>query len=137
MGCEDNYWVRYRIAMSNHKDPRRARWKETSLCTRTWNNSVLQFVKTADVLSPDLGFMARDTVEILCQVLDVCPWFEFGELALHGSDEEDMVSSEAAEYFVSEESEGSPDVAAEEQDLFRAILAQVGYSVSNGETYPP
>lgn len=42
---DKNYWVRYRIAVMNQKHPERTVWKESSICTRTWNNSVLQFMK--------------------------------------------------------------------------------------------
>lgn len=45
-----NYWVRYRIAVMNQKHPERTVWKESSICTRTWNNSVLQFMKVRRLL---------------------------------------------------------------------------------------
>ena len=40
-----NFWVRYRIAVENQKNHAATVWKESSICTRTWNNSVLQFMK--------------------------------------------------------------------------------------------
>ena len=44
-GLERNYWVKYRIAILNQKYPERTEWKEAAICTKTWNNSVLQFMK--------------------------------------------------------------------------------------------
>ncbi len=44
-GLERNYWVKYRIAILNQKHPERTEWKEAAICTKTWNNSVLQFMK--------------------------------------------------------------------------------------------
>lgn len=44
-GLERNFWVKYRIAILNQKYPERTEWKEASICTKTWNNSVLQFMK--------------------------------------------------------------------------------------------
>ena len=44
-GLERNFWVKYRIAILNQKYPDRTDWKESSICTKTWNNSVLQFMK--------------------------------------------------------------------------------------------
>ena len=44
-GLERNFWVKYRIAILNQKYPDRTEWKESSICTKTWNNSVLQFMK--------------------------------------------------------------------------------------------
>ena len=55
-------------------------WRESSLCTRTWNNSVLQFLKVSDMLEHDAGFLLRDTVTFSCTVLDCCPWFDFAEV---------------------------------------------------------
>jgi hypothetical protein len=55
-------------------------WKESSICTKTWNNSVLQFMKVSDMLETDAGFLVRDTVVFVCEILDCCPWFEFSDL---------------------------------------------------------
>lgn len=46
-GLERNFWVKYRIAIVNQKYPERTEWKESSICTKTWNNSVLQFMKAS------------------------------------------------------------------------------------------
>lgn len=50
------------------------------MCTKTWNNTVLQFMKVSDMLEPDAGFLMRDTVVFVCEILDCCPWFEFSDL---------------------------------------------------------
>ena len=42
---ERNFWVKHRIAVVNQKQPLRTEWKESAICTKTWNNSVLQFMK--------------------------------------------------------------------------------------------
>lgn len=75
-----NYWVRYRMAVLNQKNPGKTVWKESSICTKTWNNSVLQFMKVSDMLEMDAGFLVRDTVVFVCEILDCCPWFEFSDL---------------------------------------------------------
>lgn len=46
-GPERNFWVKYRIAIMNQRHPERTEWKESSICTKTWNNSVLQFLKAS------------------------------------------------------------------------------------------
>ncbi|KAL2237474.1 UNVERIFIED_CONTAM: hypothetical protein Sindi_0939100, partial [Sesamum indicum] len=47
---------------------------------KTWNNSVIQFMKVSDMLEADAGFLLRDTVVFVCEILDYCPWFEFSDL---------------------------------------------------------
>jgi hypothetical protein len=64
----------------NQKNPAKTVWKESSICTKTWNNSVLQFMKVSDMLETDAGFLVRDTVVFVCEILDCCPWFEFSDL---------------------------------------------------------
>jgi hypothetical protein len=75
-----NFWVRYKMAVVNQKHSDRTVWKESSICTKTWNNSVLQFMKVSDMVEPDAGFLVRDTVVFVCEILDCCPWFEFSDL---------------------------------------------------------
>jgi hypothetical protein len=77
---DKNFWVRYRMAVVNQKNPSKTVWKESSICTKTWNNSVLQFMKVSDMLETDAGFLVRDTVVFVCEILDCCPWFEFSDL---------------------------------------------------------
>lgn len=64
----------------NQKNPSKTVWKESSICTKTWNNSVLQFMKVSDMMEADAGFLLRDTVVFVCEILDCCPWFEFADL---------------------------------------------------------
>lgn len=68
------------MAVVNQKNPAKTVWKESSICTKTWNNSVLQFMKVSDMLEVDAGFLVRDTVVFVCEILDCCPWFEFSDL---------------------------------------------------------
>ncbi len=44
-GPDHNFWVKYRIAVLNQKRPDRTVWKDSAICTKQWNNSVLQFMK--------------------------------------------------------------------------------------------
>lgn len=69
----------------NQKNPSKTVWKESSICTKTWNNSVLQFMKVSDMLEADAGFLLRDTVVFVCEILDCCPWFEFSDLEVSRS----------------------------------------------------
>ena len=77
-----NFWVRYRIAVVHQRNPERTSWRESSICTRTWNNSVLQFMKASEMVEPDAGLVARDTAVFACEVLECCPWFEFGDVEI-------------------------------------------------------
>ncbi len=43
----------------NQKRPERTEWKESAICTKSWNNSVLQFVKVSDMCDPDAGFLHK------------------------------------------------------------------------------
>jgi hypothetical protein len=42
---ERNHWVKSRIAVVNQRRPERTEWKESAICTKTWNNSVLQVMR--------------------------------------------------------------------------------------------
>lgn len=46
---ERNFWVKYRIAVVNQRHPDRTEWKDSAICTKTWNNSVLQFMKVSSL----------------------------------------------------------------------------------------
>lgn len=72
------------MAVVNQKYPAKTVWKESSICTKTWNNSVLQFMKVSDMLEAEAGFLVRDTVVFVCEILDCCPWFEFSDLEVSG-----------------------------------------------------
>jgi hypothetical protein len=37
-------------------------------------------MKVSDMVEPDAGFLVRDTVVFVCEILDCCPWFEFSDL---------------------------------------------------------
>ena len=36
--------VKSRVAVLNQKHPERTIWKESAICTKTWNSSVLQLI---------------------------------------------------------------------------------------------
>lgn len=46
-GQERNFWVKSRVAVLNQRYPERTEWKESAICTKTWNNSVLQLVQAS------------------------------------------------------------------------------------------
>lgn len=67
-----SYWVRYRAAIMNQKAPEKTQWREGSVYTRSWNNSVLQFPRMAT--SPDSGRVLRDSLLVAVEILEVKPW---------------------------------------------------------------
>lgn len=122
---DKNFWVRYRMAVVNQKSAAKTVWKESSICTKTWNNSVLQFMKVSDMLEADAGFLVRDTVIFVCEIIDCCPWFEFSDLeVLASDDDQDALSTDPDELVDSEDSEG---ISGDEEDIFRNLLARAGF----------
>jgi hypothetical protein len=77
---DKNFWVHYKMAILNQKNSLKTVCKESSICTKTWNNSVLQFMKVSDILDTEAGFLARDSVVFVCEIIDCCPWFDFSDL---------------------------------------------------------
>ena len=54
---ERNHWVKSRIAVVNQRRPERTEWKESAICTKTWNNSVLQVMRVRPaVMAVRVGF---------------------------------------------------------------------------------
>ncbi|KAK8602582.1 hypothetical protein V6N13_057786 [Hibiscus sabdariffa] len=132
-GCDPdkNFWVRYRMAVVNQKNPAKTVWKESSICTKTWNNSVLQFMKVSDMLEADAGFLVRDTVVFVCEILDCCPWFEFSDLeVLASEDDQDALTTDPDEVIDSEDSEG---ISGDEDDVFRKLLSRAGFHITYGD----
>ncbi|XP_010250219.1 PREDICTED: uncharacterized protein LOC104592509 isoform X2 [Nelumbo nucifera] len=128
---DKNFWVRYRMAVVNQKNPAKTVWKESSICTKTWNNSVLQFMKVSDMLEADAGFLVRDTVVFVCEIIDCCPWFEFSDLeVLASEDDQDALSTDPDELIDSEDSEG---ISGDEEDIFRNLLARAGFHLTYGD----
>lgn len=128
---DKNFWVRYRMAVLNQKNPSKTVWKESSICTKTWNNSVLQFMKVSDMLEADAGFLVRDTVVFVCEILDCCPWFEFSDLEVFASeDDQDALTTDPDELVDSEDSEG---IGGDEEDIFRNLLSRAGFHLTYGD----
>ncbi|KAG7567707.1 MATH/TRAF domain [Arabidopsis thaliana x Arabidopsis arenosa] len=128
---DNNFWVKYKMGILNQKNPAKSVWKESSICTKTWNNSVLQFMKVSDMLEADAGFLVRDTVVFVCEILDCCPWFEFSDLeVLASDDDQDALTTDPDEIIDSEESEG---ISGDEEDTFRDFLSQAGFHLTFGE----
>ncbi|XP_071701856.1 uncharacterized protein [Rutidosis leptorrhynchoides] len=128
---DKNFWVKYRMAVLNQKNPSKTVWKESSICTKTWNNSVLQFMKVSDMLEADAGFLVRDTVVFVCEILDCCPWFEFADLEVYASeDDQDALTTDPDELIDSEDSEG---ISGDEEDMFRNILSGAGFHLTYGD----
>ncbi|KAL4181746.1 hypothetical protein AMTRI_Chr12g272620 [Amborella trichopoda] len=131
---DKNFWVRYRMAVVNQKNPSKTVWKESSICTKTWNNSVLQFMKVSDMLEQDAGFLVRDTVVFVCEIMDCCPWLEFSDLEVMASDDDrDALSTDPDELIDSDESEGA---SGDEEDVFRNLLARAGFHLTYGDNPP-
>ncbi|KAF3683562.1 putative calcium uptake protein 1, mitochondrial-like [Capsicum annuum] len=127
---EKNFWVKYRMAILNQKSHSKTVWKESSICTKTWNNSVLQFMKVSDMLETDAGFLVRDTVVFVCEILDCCPWFDFADLeVLASEDDQDALTTDPDELIDSEDSEGISD----EEDIFRNLLSGAGFHLTYGD----
>ncbi|RWW68410.1 hypothetical protein BHE74_00024064 [Ensete ventricosum] len=109
---DKNFWVRYKMAVVNQKNPAKTVWKESSICTKTWNNSVLQFMKVSDLLESDAGFLFRDTVVFASE------------------DEQDALSTDPDELIESEDSEG---ISGDEEDMFRNLLSRAGFHLTYGD----
>ncbi|KAG6485229.1 uncharacterized protein LOC122012707 isoform X1 [Zingiber officinale] len=128
---DKNFWVQYRMAIVNQKNPAKTVWKESSICTKTWNNSVLQFMKVTDFLESDAGFLVRDTVIFICEITDCCPWFEFSDLeVLASEDEQDALSTDPDDLIESEDSEC---ISGDEEDVFRNLLSRAGFHLTYGD----
>ncbi|XP_023760022.1 uncharacterized protein LOC111908425 [Lactuca sativa] len=129
---DKNFWVKYRMAVLNQKNPSKTVWKESSICTKTWNNSVLQFMKVSDMLEADAGFLVRDTVVFVCEILDCCPWFEFADLEVYASeDDQDALTTDPDELIDSEDSEEG--ISGDEEDIFRNLLSRAGFHLTYGD----
>ncbi|XAR70992.1 Ubiquitinyl hydrolase 1 [Bertholletia excelsa] len=128
---DNNFWVRYRMAVVNQKNSAKTIWKESSICTKTWNNSVLQFMKVSDMLEADAGFLVRDTVVFVCEILDCCPWFEFSDLeVLASEDDQEALTTDPDELIDSDDSEG---ISGDEEDIFRNLLYNAGFHLTYGD----
>ncbi|XP_075506249.1 LOW QUALITY PROTEIN: uncharacterized protein LOC142543108 [Primulina tabacum] len=133
VGCDPdkNFWVKYRMAIVNQKYASKTVWKESSICTKTWNNSVLQFMKVSDMLEADGGFLLRDTVVFVCEILDCCPWFEFSDLeVLASDDDQDALTTDPDELVDSDDSEC---LSGDEEEIFRNLLSTAGFHLSYGD----
>ena len=53
--------------MQNQRRLERTEWKESAICTKSWNNSVLQFIKVSDLVDPEAGFLHRSAPPVLSQ----------------------------------------------------------------------
>lgn len=130
---DKNFWVHYKIAIVNQKNSAKTVCKESSICTKTWNNSVLQFMKISDMLDTDAGFLVRDTVIFTCEIIDCCPWFDFSDLEVWASDDDqDELSTDPDELIDSEDSE---DMSGDEEDMFQNLLSRAGFSLTYGDNY--
>jgi hypothetical protein len=70
-----SHWVRYKVAIVNQRNPDKTQWREGSMYTRSWNNSVLQFPRIgAPGTSADSGAVLKDCLILTVEILDVRPW---------------------------------------------------------------
>ncbi|KAL5211895.1 hypothetical protein ABZP36_022742 [Zizania latifolia] len=130
---DKNFWVHYKMAIVNQKNSAKTVCKESSICTKTWNNSVLQFMKVSDLLDTDVGFLVRDTVVFVCEIIDCCPWFDFSDLeqVLASDDDQDELSTDPDDF----ESEDSKDMSGDEEDMFQNLLSRAGFSLTYGDNH--
>lgn len=131
---ERNFWVKYRIAVVNQRHPDRTEWKDSAICTKTWNNSVLQFMKVSEIMDPEAGHVHRDGVVLACEVLECCPWFEFADLDVYGNtteEEADDLSTDPDELLELEN--GNPIPSEADEELFHSLLAKAGMHLANAE----
>jgi hypothetical protein len=58
---ERSFWVKSRCAVLNARWPERTAWKESAICTKTWNNSVLQLAeaRAGDCSPPEVYSACR------------------------------------------------------------------------------
>ncbi|GAB2215403.1 hypothetical protein Droror1_Dr00019786 [Drosera rotundifolia] len=133
---DKNFWVRYRMSLVNQKNPAKTVSKECSICTKTWNSSVLQFMKVSDVLEAEAGFFVRDTVVFVCEIMDWCLWFDFNDLEMLASeDDHDVLTTEPDDLVQSENNDG---VTGDEEDLFGNLLSRAGFHLTydNNASHP-
>ncbi|KAF8677820.1 hypothetical protein HU200_046449 [Digitaria exilis] len=128
---DKNFWVHYKMAIVNQKNSAKTVCKESSICTKTWNNSVLQFMKIPDMLDTDAGFLVRDTVIFTCEIIDCCPWFDFSDLEVWASDDDQDELSTDPDGLV--DSEDSEDMSGDEEDMFQNLLSRAGFSLTYGD----
>eukprot|EP00891_Asterochloris_glomerata_P002316 jgi/Astpho2/2316/e_gw1.00043.1.1_t len=128
-GPDHNFWVKYRIAVLNQKRPDRTVWKDSAICTKQWNNSVLQFMKVSDILDPEAGFVHKEGLSISCEVLEACPWFEFADLdvCINSEDEDAGFSTDPDEILDSDEEAA---LAGERDEELHRLLAKAGMQLS-------
>ncbi|KAJ4765159.1 TRAF-like family protein [Rhynchospora pubera] len=130
---EKNFWVRYRMGILNQKDESRSVWRESSICTKTWNNSVLQFMKVHEMMTPESGFLVRDSVIFVCEILDCCPWFEFSDLEVFASEDEKEETlmtepdSSEEESSASDSDEDGPSAVVDTEELLQSLLLAAGF----------
>ncbi|GMH39219.1 hypothetical protein BSKO_07117 [Bryopsis sp. KO-2023] len=130
---EDSFWVRFRIAVINQKYPSLTHWKESSLCTRTWSNSVLQLLKVSQLMDPKAGYLQREGIQVACEVMDCSSWFEFGDSDLTVWEEitstEDVGSSSSKRTAlttvndVSDEESSEYNSKSDVEEMFQCVLS--------------
>ena len=69
---DGDYWVRYRVAVTNQKHPDRTKWKDATTSSKRWTSNVIQFMPTEDLTHPEGGYLVKDSIALAVEVLDVC-----------------------------------------------------------------
>lgn len=46
-------------------------------------------MQVSDVLNSEAGYVQRECLTLSCEVLECCPWFEFADLTVYASSEEE------------------------------------------------
>ncbi|KAL7168455.1 hypothetical protein ACSBR2_038819 [Camellia fascicularis] len=128
---DKNFLVSYKMSLANQKNYAKSMWKETTFCTKSNNNSVIQFMKVSDMVDADAGYLAHESVAILCQILDHCPSLEFSEPGTYPSsnvdDSQNAFSNDRDEFTHSKFSEVNSEI---EDDIFESILFRAGLDIA-------
>ncbi|KAF5934919.1 hypothetical protein HYC85_026048 [Camellia sinensis] len=128
---DKNFLVSYKMSLANQKNHAKSMWKETTFCTKSNNNSVIQFMKVSDMVDADAGYLAHESVAILCQILDHCPSLEFSEPGTYPSsnvdDSQNAFSNDRDEFTHSKFSEVNSEI---EDDIFESILFRAGLDIA-------
>lgn len=77
-GPDKSFLVSYRIRVVNHKNPAKSLWGNSSFCTKTSNNSVIEFMSVPE-MAESASQCGREAVIFICEILDCCPYPECTE----------------------------------------------------------
>ncbi|XP_057967943.1 uncharacterized protein LOC131157650 [Malania oleifera] len=129
---DKNFWVSYSLTLVNQKSPDRNVLAKASFFTRIGNSSV-EFMKVSDMLKAHGGFLVRETVVFLGEILDCCPWFEFSSLEVLACDnDQDALLTDPVNIINSKDKVFNGDV----KEFFGILLARAGFCPGGSSLQP-